>query len=1211
MNISGSKALTETPLVYYRALSSYPGIIDGIDFFGQAPLAEECIGELLKNQAFEATAEPSSSLISPIRRLYFEARNHERKTGIPIVGIGYPLLSFFHQRQLIVAPLLIWPVQLDAHVKSTSQWHLRYSPSHQIKINPYLLNYWQTYFGWNYKQITAEFKTYPALLQKTINGLLDKIAAEMLKNDDKAGDIHLHPPFSLNPLPSLSVFESSEKKISVIWSAVLGGFHPIYQHLPVNISLLKPAGLEWPDRPFGLGVLEPDQASAVDLIQQQRSSIITGPPEQLMPLFPFLLSNFLSNGRTSLVVASQQQQLKELFDQLAGHELDSYAFLFRNAHADWLLIKKLVNQKASKQDRSPFDFRRFETLQSNLNKLQQHLEHLYSTARESVFQEMNFRETVGYFLHHQKRQGRELLNSQLEAENFSFSMAEYEDILKALEKSHPLYQKINTLNHPLETLHPSILSFLEEQEALDSLEQKIERAIAQLTDLQHRYIAVLNRYADQLESYYHSVHKEQAQLLEQLETKLSNYEKKYGVDFQLTSLASLRLIGRFSGKYRTILQAKEEVIDLYQRLIAYYRKHAYFSFEFNSPNERRNLSRWTPDLEAFKAALDAWRRQLPEQIKRELLRLSPGNTQKAIDMDDDIGQLESSLDEALEQLNRSELFREQFKNVMLTSQKQQQFLETVMDKIEQTQVFLRDFYAYFRWKKCWMSLSPESQSVVRALTKVKPGDWPTAFKSWFLHHRLKGVDHDRLPGPAMDLEAFARQLTNLQEQLPAQIHALWSTRMEKARKDWKAADRNSYQQFFSRSSIDENNQFHIIDVIRRHLQVITQHLPLFLASPQAAMQLGRDEDFKFDYVILLDGPLQGLQQAQSAFQLGKKIIVMGQEHQKVLCPYQQPLWDYLGELPKYELPADDRSSNSPIRPEIIQAEGWYNEQEEVNEAEARQTLKLLNAIERTPQRTYPCVQVVCMTSAQRDCIYGYLLDIKQRNLAGKEKIQQLERNGLKVYSIDELPFPSADILIINNTFGPINREGEVSEKTERWKRPKFMGQLKALFSHPYKKIFVLNSIPDSTLAELRRDEHFYARFLDHSTPFTSTDLQKMEKDASLAKEVSDKLYFVKEVAGLLKPLLASHRLEFSEEPTPSSKIIVINPIGAPEQKAGILPDGFFGNTPSSHFLWEKLQKERYKDQNITIIPTWSVNWWRDHRREAQKLIDAILGVFDN
>ena len=57
---------------------------------------------------------------------------------------------------------------------------------------------------------------------------------------------------------------------------------------------------------------------------------------------------------------------------------------------------------------------------------------------------------------------------------------------------------------------------------------------------------------------------------------------------------------------------------------------------------------------------------------------------------------------------------------------------------------------------------------------------------------------------------------------------------------------------------------------------------------------------------------------------------------------------------------------------------------------------MLNQIERTPQRTFPCVGIVCMTRGQRDKLSDLLLGIKQRRSAGVETIQQLERNGLSV-----------------------------------------------------------------------------------------------------------------------------------------------------------------------------------------------------------------------
>lgn len=1217
MNISGPKALTDIPPIYFRAFDSYPGILDSISLFDKATSAKNCIDHLLKNHSYEQSIELPSPMWGKLRSLFFADRNHQRLHGQSSLGIGYPMLSFMHHRQLVFAPLLIWPIQLEPHIKKAGQWQLRYQPSHRIQINPYLLNYWQTFFGWNQKELINRYKTYPSLLQKTINELLSRILEATPAGVQNGETIHLHKPFSINPLPELAEVDANPMDFSVHWSAAIGAFPPIYTHLPVQIAALKNESLYWNESSFGINTLATAQATAWNIIRYSKSSVIRSDLKQALPVILYLISNILSNGRTALIVANRQSCLNEILGLLSAHQLDDFAFFFQNKRQDWPLLRKLVNRAYPSKEEHTYDNIAFEGLQSQLDKMANRLKEAYEASRLTIFKGMNFQETLGNFFHHQKQQGKELLNSQLEAHHYTFNNAEYEEIKRAIKKSFPLYQQINTLNHPLEILHPSVLEQDNGEQALKSLSKQLESTKTRFTQLQHRYISVANQYAEALHKYYDSVHQDLSDKHQHLTNLLKTYNQKYGVDFQLTSLASLQLISRFSAKYKKILAAKKEVIREFRQLSAYFEQHAYVDFQFRTLSERRNLAKWDPELEAFQNVLEEWKEVLPKQIKKELLRLSPSRTKESLAMEKEMGALEQALESEINQLNAQQIFQEDFKNVMLTLNKQQSYLEGIVEKIEQTQVFLKDFPIYFQWKKLWTSLSPATASVIRALTKVKPEDWTIAYKSWFLFHRLSQAFNKHLPDHKLPLAAFGQPFQEYSDQLPHHIHALWSNRRERARKDWKTKDKPGYQSFFSHSGEETTNYFSWIDQALQHMDLVTQHLPLWLTSPGAALQLGRAGSFQYDYVILLDGSLQGLQEAQAAFQLGEKIVIIEDPDQKGLLRQQQALSGYVKELPACSFSdatlkaAAEKSSVfsslTPDRVKVIEAGGSFNEQEEVNVLEAQEVFHLLNEVEQTPQRVYPSVHIVCMTKAQRNLIYGYLMDIKQRGLPGKDKIQQLERNGLAVFALDEIPAPPAHYLILCNTYGLTDHNGKISSLLKRWEKPRLQQQMKILFSQPYQQIRILNAIPAEELSLLSEQSVEYARFLRGLLTSSTQHLPGTEEEESREKSqnVSAKLYFIEEVCRQLKPITDSHRLELSIQTLLSKAIISIYKADDPAKKAVILPDGFWGQTPSTHFTWEYQQNERFLEQGIHVIPTFSADWWKDTNKEIERLTAII------
>ncbi|MBK8429695.1 MAG: hypothetical protein IPL27_28780 [Lewinellaceae bacterium] len=70
--------------------------------------------------------------------------------------------------------------------------------------------------------------------------------------------------------------------------------------------------------------------------------------------------------------------------------------------------------------------------------------------------------------------------------------------------------------------------------------------------------------------------------------------------------------------------------------------------------------------------------------------------------------------------------------------------------------------------------------------------------------------------------------------------------------------------------------------------------------------------------------------------------------------------------------------------------------------------------------------IACATVEQRDLIAGQLLKIRQRKMAGWEKIQQLYLNGLGVYQFAEMQGQHVDIMLLSLTHGVTDAQGTLT-----------------------------------------------------------------------------------------------------------------------------------------------------------------------------------------
>ncbi|HKK79266.1 MAG TPA: hypothetical protein VJ933_06535, partial [Phaeodactylibacter sp.] len=297
-----------------------------------------------------------------------------------------------------------------------------------------------------------------------------------------------------------------------------------------------------------------------------------------------------------------------------------------------------------------------------------------------------------------------------------------------------------------------------------------------------------------------------------------------------------------------------------------------------------------------------------------------------------------------------------------------------------------------------------------------------------------------------------------------------------------------------------------------------------------------------------------------------------------------------------------------------QIDGRYDEETESNEEEVLRIVSLLNQIERTPQRTFPSVGIVCMTRGQRDKLSDLLLGIKQRRSAGVETIQQLERNGLSILHPEELGGQHFDVLLLSSTFGATGLEGEVTAHRHRLETPAYQQQLLQLMSRARQRIMVLNSLPQSWLDEAARSETItgaelwpaYLAFLRACAQEHHSAKNRLSRAASayLAdnKAYAQPMTFLEAVRQHLQPYLSGAAIAVDEQAPLGEPPVVI---GQPP-RAAILPDGFLGLGPQTSFFWEYQQRARLREKGWDLLSTWSPNWWRNPHSEARQLAAALL-----
>lgn len=1217
-------------------LHSAPAAPDLADIFtlNAGDFAIKCIHGLIEQRTFEIPVEAQHPAAEWFNHFYFEARNREKVFGTKNLGIGYPVLQGKAGRHELFAPLFVWQIQLEPHAQHTDNWLVLRTEQHFVLPNYPLFHLLDSLHGTRYSERARQLAEGRNLNAAQMAALAEEIRT--LLNWSEAG-----LPLGVQPCPA----SDEGGRASLRWSAVLGIFPELPQTTVTNPPVVAPglpAGEQDWKHSLTLLPLDPSQRTVLQDVQRQALTIVEGASGSGKTyLASAIAMNALANGKKCLIVSKSINALRRAQKYIVEKGIGDLSFVLRDIHSDHLMLTDMLRMAAENKSKLSYDEEVFKAVLNKTLREQRKLDDAWEELHTPLFGGQNFTDTVGRFLRANRIEGKELLVSQLNPTDFAFTQEEFDGIHAAIYASEPLFRRFPTLSHPLGRLKFHIFTENNVQKGMQWTEQQVSLLLEQATALHHRYITKTNDYAEALLDHYEQHYTELAAMVKRIRDGLEDGVNRFGADFEKPASTTEKLYGVFSDKYKQILAAKEELGAAFEELRKAYSLRKYFEFDFPAGFDNRNLKKIAELTKDFEASLRLWRRRIPAVVREDVRRLNGKSIHGDLDFKEQIRYLEDEMDVFLEEFNVAGLYEDKLRHEMLTIPKRQEFLEDVISRLEETRFYLRDFEDFYIWQKHWLGLNPAEQKVVRALCKIKPHNWSAAFESWYLHHWLQNEYNPGLLWDERTLHAYAGSARELRNILPAQVSTQWQGRKTKALKTLKSNDSNAYKTWFGKNNRTLSAALRADDLFSKHIEPLTETLPVLLVTPQVALDVVKSSNMLFDVVLVDEAHNISKQECYHLFDMAKNLVVLGDSKQDMtpfaeddflefckglggkthLLEYQHQdapeEWIEFNriafETPFKRLPSGHSAQDVTV---VANVEGRYDETARTNETEARQVIDWLNLIEPTVAKTYPVVGIACATVHQRDLIAGQLLKIRQRKLPGHEKIQQLHLNGLGVYQFAELQGQHVDVLIISLTHGMTDAQGTLTRDLHFWNTLLGINQLHVALTRATQKMFIAHSIPPGLYKVLSADRKFLGTcILSHLVTFAE-HVQRGEKAAAQEQlenmkallhypdEPFTATVFQEEVELALRPYFETQQLR---------RNAVVGGVAVPlaVQNDGdfasiLLFDGVLTPSPVPSYEWEEKVQHYFAKKAIGYVPTYAVQWWRSPRQEARKLASRLL-----
>ena len=1205
-----------------------------------ADFAIRCIHELTDNHSFELPLKADHPVNERLDHFYFEARNREKVFGTRNLGIGYPFILARIGGYEVAAPLFVWQFQLEPHPQHTDQWIAQRMEQHIVLPNYPFFHLLDALHGTDFSKRAQQLTENKSLNSRKLSELCESLRLMLNLTEDGL-------PLSVQSCPGAEEVPEIIADGRLRWSAVAGIFptlpHTTVTQPPVVAPDLPANATEW-GHSFTLLPLDPSQRSVLHAVQRSALTVVEGASGSGKTyLISAIAINALSNGKKVLVVSKSIHSLRRAQKFLLEKGFGDVSFILRDSAGDQLMLADMLRMAADNKNKISYDEELFNATLNKTLREQRKLDDAWDEIHTPMFGEMNFTETVGRFLRANRTEGKELLISQLNPADFAFKKEEFDGIVQAIFASEPLFRRFPTLNHPLRKLSNNVFTEHSNEEGLTWTQALVRELLGKATELHHRYISKTNDYAEALLDHYEQYYLHLSSFVKNIRDALEDGVTRFGADFEKPISTSEKLYVVFSDRYKEIVQAKEKIGETFEELRRAYIFRKYFDFDFPPYFDPKNIKKVSEMTKDFEASLRLWRRRIPATVREDVRRLNAKSIHSDLDFREQVKDLEYAMDVFVEEFNTAGLYQDALKHDMLTIPKRQEFLEDVIARLEDTQFYLRDFDDFYIWQKHWLSLRGPEQKVVRALCKVKPNNWQAAFEAWYLHHLMQSEFNPGLVWDSTTLDILHKSARELRNLLPAHISAQWQARKNKALRALKSADSTAYKTWFGKNNRVLSANKRADELFRAHIDPLTETLPVLLVTPEVALDVVQASNILFDVVLVDEAHNIPKQECYHLFDMAKNLVVFGDSRQDMTPFAQDDFLEFCKDIGAKSLTLDYQHQDSPqewIRfnkiafgtpfkrlpsersareaTVVANVEGRYNEATSTNEAEARQIIDWLNLIELTPAKTYPVVGIACATVQQRDLIAGQLLRIRQRKLAGFEKIQQLHLNGLGVYQFSELQGQHVDVLLLSLTHGPTDSHGTLTRHLHFWNSQLGINQLYIALTRASQKIFIAHSIPAGLYAVLAADRNFFGTcILSHLVTFADL-VQRGEREAAEEQlqnmkgllGFTDSFYpvttFMEEVELALRPYFEKSQMHFSGFAAGVRVPLLVQGKDENEPSSVLLFDGVLSKTAMPSYEWEEKLKHYFNRHKMEYVPALSANWWKSPKQEARRLASRML-----
>ncbi|MCB0635817.1 MAG: hypothetical protein KDC54_04340, partial [Lewinella sp.] len=594
-------------------LPDQTNVLDWVTLCGEAALAHQWVEQLLTNGHATSVFDSEHRYSPVLWNMYFAQRQAMRLRGEQVLYFAYPhFLSWQEDEGLQVMPLFRWPVNLEPPRANRQTWEVSIATGAAPRLNPnWLASAAQQYPDTDWETALRQCFTVPEQASARLSELVLSMAEQT-----QWETATINPAITV--FPSAQVMTGQARGGALVWAASLGlwsteaGLDAGGQHWRVPVS---PEQLNPPNA--GLDLLDPWQQTALQMAHHNRYLLVKGASGSgKTHLLRHLIGQQLLQKRSVLVVARHLGSLHRVQQQLETFDLAHLSFVAHGAAVEAPLLSGLLAAYDRKPPRYPdYDGNAWRAYVGRMDRTRSRLDEYFRASRRPVFGQYAWSDVLGYYLSAARQESKALLGTQLTTQSFAFRPREYQQIVEAIRQTKPLFDRLASLQHPLQDLNAAIFIHQDRDESYTFIQETTEKLLAQARPLHQRYVRRQSQYADEWTAHSEQQYRNLLNHWQSIDELLATSTEEVGEELLRSSDSTLKLYAVFSGRFRQAIDRRAGLETAYRQLREAHQGGEIFEFQWLEDKQIRRLDSLRDNLRRYRAALDEWRAGLPDRLQ--------------------------------------------------------------------------------------------------------------------------------------------------------------------------------------------------------------------------------------------------------------------------------------------------------------------------------------------------------------------------------------------------------------------------------------------------------------------------------------------------------------------------------------------------------------------------------------------------------------------